>query len=134
MRCPLHQTELVCLSCLGSKGGRAGGSARTSAKLAAARRNIAKAIEARAKGTAAKKPQPVSASERKRADLWTIEDCRDYFQSHPGRDVRASDLIDAAPPKKRLSARRYAAQRLFDLCREGGIVRVGRGVYRAKIA
>jgi hypothetical protein len=121
---------MVCLACLGIQGGKAGGKARTQAKVEAARLNLKKALRARklaARQKAVSPPRPQSAGQ---STIWTLEDCRSYFLGHPGHEVTAADLIAAAPAKKRASAQRYAGQRLYDLWRRAEIRRVARGCYR----
>jgi len=115
MKCKIHKTELICPQCMGAAGGRAGGTARTPLKLKAANENLQKALAARADA------EP---------GTWTQADCLRYFESHVNEEIRANDLILAAPAAKRESARRDTQQRLWDLCARGVIERVGRGVYK----
>ncbi len=131
MKCPIHKTDLVCLSCIAAKGGRVGGQARTEAKRRSSQRNVEKAIAASlaARKKRAKEKEPPLD----RSTIWGMKDCRMYFMKHPGRSARAEDLIAAAPANKRESARRYATQRLHLLAKQGEIEQVERGVYRLPV-
>ena len=134
MKCPVHKIEMVCLGCLGTEGGKAGGKARTAAKVEAARRNLQSAVRARKLGSQQKAASKLQSRFAAESSIWTLEDCRRYFLAYLGRDVVAADLVAAAPVEKRASARRYAGQRLYDLCCRGEIRRVARGCYRCEKA
>jgi hypothetical protein len=129
MQCPIHQVEMVCPVCVASMGGKRGGKARTEAKKKAVRENIQKAIKAhseKARQRAALAPPPKKID---RKTIWGIDDCRAYFSRHSIKEVDASDLIAAAPPAKKASARRYAGQRLHMLAQNNEIVQIRRGIY-----
>jgi hypothetical protein len=129
MQCSIHQVEMVCPVCVASMGGKRGGKARTEAKKKAVRANIQKAIKAhseKARQRAALAPQPKKID---RKTIWGIDDCRAYFSKYPRKEVCASDLIAAAPPAKKASARRYAGQRLHMLAQSSEIVQIRRGIY-----
>lgn len=44
-KCPIHEKELVCLSCVAIERGRKGGLAKTEAKKASSRANLKKAYD-----------------------------------------------------------------------------------------
>jgi len=131
MQCSIHKVEMVCPVCIGTAGGLKGGKARSAAKVAAARKNVRKAIKSHVLAARQRAEQKEPAPPKlDRKTIWNILDCQAYFEAHPTDGVCAKDLIAAAPPRKQASAHRYAAQRMFQLAQRGKIELVARGIYR----
>jgi hypothetical protein len=63
-------------------------------------------------------------------DLYSTRDCLAYFLKNPNTNIALSELIEATPPSKRASAKKYVSQRAFQLKEQGKIRRVMEGVYR----
>jgi len=129
MQCPIHKVEMVCPVCVGSMGGKRGGKSRTETKQKAARKNIQKAREVHIEKAQQRKALVLPQEKIDRKTIWGIDDCRTYFSRYPRRNVKASDLIAAASPTKKASARLYARQRLHMLAQRGEIVQISRGIY-----
>ena len=111
--CPIHGTELVCMSCRAAHAGHA----KSTRKSEASSKNLSKARLAASKA-------------RRQPDVYGKDDVIKYLKAHVGEAVTAKLLISAAPRKKKATAQLYAHQHLFHLRKAGMISLLKWGVYQ----